>query len=205
MSDPYRSRVGSPPSLDGAPRLVLMDFLRAEPSRDAPGRVYGLPRTVADVRAIPSAAMTDDRSRDRGSRFGRLLSAVGCLVILVVIGLLVAGAYFLDQLGRDVLATPGDTVDRYVERIRDHDQRGAYELLCDDLRGEMTQAAFGRRVEAELDGLGPILRVESQETIPRALDRFSVYRRFVGTARSRTFEFTVVRESDTWRICGWEP
>jgi hypothetical protein len=139
-----------------------------------------------------------------GRLISRLVGTVGCIVILVVVVGLIAALAFGGMFVEQFFASPGDSVGNYASAVARNDVGDAYGHLCRDYRERRTQAQFAQDIERQRVGLGPIQGSTVTDTIPRGVDRLSVYFRLRGTARSREIEATVIREDSRWRICDFD-
>jgi len=153
--------------------------------------------------AYPPPPGVSDRVRPAahtaGLAVGVVLVAVAATVAAVTFGLVAFGFVVWWKLGPDI-GDAAAAAGRYLDRVEAGDDAGAYRLLCDTARGQVTPQAFtsmvgeaGRPAAYVLgnrffaDEAGHYARVDAELT-----DRSGV---------TRTLELTVVL-SDEWRVCG---
>jgi hypothetical protein len=159
---------------------------------------------VTDI--APDLGMPEDSAprQRRPSRSSSLLGTVGCLLVLALLVLGVAGMAFGSMIVERFFESPRDAVSRFLGHVNEGDYRDAYGMLCEPLRGEWSEGRLRQEMEAQRAGLGGIQRHEIDEIpFPRGERGLGLYYRIRGTLRSRQVQAFVVRE-DGWRLCGFE-
>jgi hypothetical protein len=171
------------------------------PQRASPGTVppitASLPPRPRVAPPSPVAPPPPPGKGGRGPLFWVATGCVGCLGIVVLLGVLAAGGFYMMTRG------PVDAVIRHVDEMKQGDLDGAYARLSQSARARLTREDFARLV-AEQPALGQNAGAQfgfPHGSVEVVNARAEVKGSLVGPGGAREeAAFTLVREGGEWKV-----